>query len=450
MVKFTSIFSVIILGASCTSGKGLYGKDSPVLQVDAKGYDKFIARSNHPSLVEFYAPWCGHCQKLKFAYEKVAGTLIGLAKVAAVNCDDDKNKAFCNQMSIKGFPTLKIIVPSKKPGKPVIEEYKGRRSVKDIKKAVIDRIPNHVKRVTDKSLDGWLAESNSTAKALLFSKKGTTSGIYRSLAIDFLDSIEFAQLRNKEKAAVAMFGVKDFPQLILLPGGNELPITYDGVMEKKPMLKFLSQFATPQPDGLFKGSKKTKDSKRADSEASSQSAAQKGMFDVGQAAEMPTISDNSQLQKTCLRQDSKLCILAFVGAHQDSANAEGSSISAEKTLWGVVHNHAVRGGSHISFYAVSKDLESSKGLLNKLNLEETTSTTFLAINAKRGWWSKYEPVAGSEGAYKKIDLEAWVDQIKMGEGKRDKLPASAVSGGATENRDNDDSSSNNSRPREEL
>ena len=66
------------------------------------------------------------------AYEKAAKSLTGLAKVAAVNCDDESNKPFCGRMGVQGFPTLKIVKPGKKPGKPIVEDYQGARSAKAI------------------------------------------------------------------------------------------------------------------------------------------------------------------------------------------------------------------------------------------------------------------------------------------------------------------------------
>jgi protein disulfide-isomerase A6 len=46
---FTAAAAAILLALPCSAG-GLYTKNSPVLQVDAKNYDRLIAKSNHTSV----------------------------------------------------------------------------------------------------------------------------------------------------------------------------------------------------------------------------------------------------------------------------------------------------------------------------------------------------------------------------------------------------------------
>ena len=58
----------------------------------------------HTWIIEFYAPWCGHCQRLTPEYETAAENLKGLVKVGAVDCDDDKNKPICGRFSVQGEP----------------------------------------------------------------------------------------------------------------------------------------------------------------------------------------------------------------------------------------------------------------------------------------------------------------------------------------------------------
>lgn len=52
-----NIASLLMLAAPLVSSQAMYSKNSPVLQLDQKSYDKLIAKSNYTSVVEFYAPW---------------------------------------------------------------------------------------------------------------------------------------------------------------------------------------------------------------------------------------------------------------------------------------------------------------------------------------------------------------------------------------------------------
>jgi protein disulfide-isomerase A6 len=446
-----------LLAASSVNADGLYTKKSPVLQVTQKTYDQLIANSNYTSIVEFYAPWCGHCQNLKPAYEKAAKNLEGLAKVAAVNCDDDANKPLCGRMGVQGFPTLKIVTPSKKPGKPKVEDYQGARSAKAIVDAVVDRIPNHVKRVTDKDLDQWLSEDKGAPKAILFTEKGTTSALLKAVAIEFLGSIKVGQIRNKESSAVEKFGVKEFPSLVLVPGGDKEPIIYDGELKKQAIVKFLSQVAAPNPDSA-PASSEAKSSKSPKSPKSTKSAKpSKSSTILNEEAEklkptespdpkivpddateskpaqvpiqappIPVLPTAEELEAACLKPTSGTCVLALLPeAGEADAEVPGSAKEALASLSEIAHKHALRKSKLFPFYSIPAINSGAKTLRAGLGLsEDQTSVEIIALNGRRGWWRRYD--ASESQDYGAVSVEAWIDAIRLGEGSKSKLPEGVI------------------------
>eukprot|EP01112_Ceratiomyxa_fruticulosa_P017589 TRINITY_DN5502_c0_g1_i1.p1 TRINITY_DN5502_c0_g1~~TRINITY_DN5502_c0_g1_i1.p1 ORF type:complete len:459 (-),score=121.34 TRINITY_DN5502_c0_g1_i1:82-1458(-) len=76
--------------------------------------------NNGEWLVEFFAPWCGHCKKLAPTYEKVATALKGKVSVANVDCTVERN--LCSTFHISGYPTILFFKDEQ------VYEYSGDRS----------------------------------------------------------------------------------------------------------------------------------------------------------------------------------------------------------------------------------------------------------------------------------------------------------------------------------
>lgn len=384
-------------------------------------------------IVEFYAPWCGHCKNLKPAYEKVAKNLEGLAKVAAVNCDDEANKPLCGSMGIQGFPTLKIVRPKKGGGKPVVQDYQGPRTASAMVDAVVQQINNLVVKVEDKSLDKFLSDKKESPKAILFTDKGTTSALLKSIAIDFADVITIGQARNKETRAVETFAIEKFPTLVLLPGGDAPAIVYDGDLKKEALVKFLSQAGSPNPDPPVKANgqkeKKAKNSNgnkasenktsssktsSAPTESETETSTQQAPVIVETALPIPAINSPEKLIKECLTEKSHTCVLAFVSSNEDEAAKKALASLSE-----LAFKHAQSKRHLFPFYEVPRSNEGASALLKALDL--SGGVEVIAINARRGWWRHYEgPDFGHES------VEAWIDAIRLSEGVKKKLPEGIV------------------------
>ena len=61
-------------------------------------------------MVEFYAPWCGHCKALEPEYDAAAKQLPEGA-LAKVDCD--AHSELCSAQGVDGYPTLKYFVGAK-------------------------------------------------------------------------------------------------------------------------------------------------------------------------------------------------------------------------------------------------------------------------------------------------------------------------------------------------
>jgi thioredoxin 2 len=66
-----------------------------------------------PVLLEFYAPWCGHCQRLSPVLDQLASEYAGRVKVAKVNID--ANSSTPSRYGVNGVPAMLFF----KGGQPV-------------------------------------------------------------------------------------------------------------------------------------------------------------------------------------------------------------------------------------------------------------------------------------------------------------------------------------------
>lgn len=126
-LSYLLISSLIILGANAASS---------VLDLIPDNFDKIVRNSGKPALVEFFAPWCGHCKNLAPVWEELAQKFaFAEDKVSIGKVDADEHKELGRKFGVQGFPTLKWF--DGKSDTPT--DYSGGRDLDSLSDFIVEK-----------------------------------------------------------------------------------------------------------------------------------------------------------------------------------------------------------------------------------------------------------------------------------------------------------------------
>jgi thioredoxin 2 len=74
------------------------------VEVFDKNFEGEVLSFAGPVLLEFYAPWCGHCQRLVPVLDGLAADYAGRVKIAKLNVD--QNSATASRYGVRSTPSL--------------------------------------------------------------------------------------------------------------------------------------------------------------------------------------------------------------------------------------------------------------------------------------------------------------------------------------------------------
>lgn len=125
MYRSTILLGICLLAAVSADVSDIADEEG-VLVLNEKNFNEAVAEYKH-ILIEFYAPWCGHCKALKPEYESAAKTLLAEgSEVRLAKVDATAETQLAEQYEVRGYPTLKFFVNG------VAQEYKGGRKADEI------------------------------------------------------------------------------------------------------------------------------------------------------------------------------------------------------------------------------------------------------------------------------------------------------------------------------
>lgn len=139
-MKLSGVLAILLCLTRCLASDenpAVASDNSAVVKLNSKNLQSFISE-NSLVLLEFFAPWCGHCKNLGPELEEAAETLIEKdIMVAQIDCTE--NDEFCKKHQVKGYPTLKVF----KGNESESSAYSGKRKAATIVDFMIKKsLPN--------------------------------------------------------------------------------------------------------------------------------------------------------------------------------------------------------------------------------------------------------------------------------------------------------------------
>lgn len=111
--------------------------NGPVTVVVASQFVELVMDTTKDVLVEFYAPWCGHCKRLEPIYDALGEAFAKVDSVRIAKMDATANDIPVPGINVQGFPTL-VFFPATSGEPKVPKTYEGDRSAEDLLEFVKD------------------------------------------------------------------------------------------------------------------------------------------------------------------------------------------------------------------------------------------------------------------------------------------------------------------------
>jgi len=217
-------------------------KDVTVL---TKGnFDTFV-NEHDLSLVEFYAPWCGHCKKLTPEYARAATELkkqnVHLAKV-----DATVEQELAQRVGVKSYPTLKVY------RKGNFVDYTGPRETAGIIKYMEKQVGPSAKSIaTEEELKAFISQKDVNVVGYFSDTKSKGYQAFTAAADALREQFRFAVVTDSAlvSAAEVQNGV------VLYKDFDDLKNVFTGDLTKEAIVNFVWDHSVPTAGEFSKDTK---------------------------------------------------------------------------------------------------------------------------------------------------------------------------------------------------
>ncbi|XP_077380290.1 protein disulfide-isomerase [Festucalex cinctus] len=233
MLKFLLVCTLAV------ASRAEIAEEDDVLVLRKSNFEE--ALQAHPDiLVEFYAPWCGHCKALAPEYAKAAGMLkaegsaIRLAKV-----DATEETELAQEFGVRGYPTIKFF---KGGDKESPKEYSAGRQADDFINWLKKRTGPAVATLADVTAAQSLIADNDVVVIGFFKNVESDGAKAFEKAAEAVEDIPFGI--TSDDAVFTKFEVsKD--GVVLFKKFDEGRNTFDGDLTKETILSFIKANQLP-------------------------------------------------------------------------------------------------------------------------------------------------------------------------------------------------------------
>lgn len=114
LVRYSALF---FMAASCLLLNGAAAKKTAREIKTVAEFNELLTKTQ-PTVILFYAPWCGACQKMKEPFDFIANEFQHDATIVKINADNERLKTVVDMFNIEAIPTMVIkttgVIPKEK------------------------------------------------------------------------------------------------------------------------------------------------------------------------------------------------------------------------------------------------------------------------------------------------------------------------------------------------